>query len=70
MLFNFYCLKSIIASRINSGRSENFLLYIKIIFRGTIKYKSLYFKINFTKVEPNTHLDIQILEWPLRKDFM
>ena len=36
--------------------SENFLLFIKITFRETIKHKSLYLKINFTKAELNMHV--------------
>ena len=42
--------KSIQASRIDFGRSENFLLSVRIIFKGITKYKSLYLKINSNKI--------------------
>ena len=38
-LFGYICLESILVSRIDSGRSENFLLYVRITFRGTTKHK-------------------------------
>ena len=34
--------KSILTSRIDFGRSENFLLFVKITFKGITKHKSLY----------------------------
>ena len=42
--------KSIQASRIDFGRSENFLLSVRIIFKGITKYKSFYLKINSNKI--------------------
>ena len=63
-----YTLKINFASRIDFGRSEKFLLSVRITFRKTTKYKSLYLKINFNKInsnktnsikaEPNIHLVI------------
>ena len=50
--------KLILVATINSEKSENFLLFIRIIFKETTKHKSLYLKINFTKVEPNTHYSL------------
>ena len=60
-MFGFILPESILASRIDSRRSENFLLFVRITFRGTAKHKSLYLKINYnqinsTKTEPNMHL--------------
>ena len=70
-LFGYICLESILVFRIDSRRSENFLLSIRITFRGTTEHKSLYLKINSiqinsvesilsrinsTKAEPNTHV--------------
>ena len=45
-MFGFKNSKSIPVSRIDFEKSENFLFYIRIIFRETTKYKSLYLKIN------------------------
>ena len=68
-MFGYPLLESILISRINSERSENFLLSIRITFKGTTKHKLLYlkinsnqtipiksilFRINYTKIEPNT----------------
>ena len=60
ILFGCLSPKSILIFRINFKRSENFLLYIKIAFRKTTKHKSLYLKINYTKIESNTHL---VVSW-------
>ena len=54
-MFGYPLLKSILDIKIDSERSEIFLFYIKITFKNTTKYKSLYLKINSTKVEPNTY---------------
>ena len=52
-LFGLKGWKSIIVSRIDSVRSENFLLSIIITFRGTTKHKSLYLKINSNQINFN-----------------
>ena len=46
MMFGYLLSESILISRIDSGRSENFLLSVKITFKKTTKYKLLYLKIN------------------------
>ena len=46
MVFDYSLLKSILASRIDFEISEKILLYVRITFKGTTKYKSLYLKIN------------------------
>ena len=45
MMFGFPLSELILASRI-----EIFLFYVKIIFRQTIKYKSVYLKFNSNKI--------------------
>ena len=65
ILFGYSSSKSVLASRIDSRRSKNFLLSVKITFREITKHKSLHLKINCkqinfnkinsTKVGPNTH---------------
>ena len=67
VLFDYILPKLILASRIDYVRSENFLLCVRIIFRGinyftskSIMIKSISIKlilsiINSTKAEPNTH---------------
>ena len=62
MIFDFLLLESILVSRINFGKSEFFteridyeiikifLLFVKISFKETIKYKLFYFKINSNKI--------------------
>ena len=52
-MFDLIKLKSILISRINFGRSEIFLFYIRITFRRTTKYKSLYLKINSNQINSN-----------------
>ena len=52
-VFDFSCSESIFISRIDSRISENFLLYIRITFRGTTKYESLYLKINSNQINSN-----------------
>ena len=48
VLFDCLSLESILAFKIDYGRSENFLLFVRTTFRGIIQYyKSLYLKINF-----------------------
>ena len=46
-------LGSILAFRIDSEKSKNFLLSVRIIFRGTIKHKLLYLKINSIQINSN-----------------
>ena len=67
MMFGYSLLESILASRIDFGRSKKFLLSTRITFKGTTKYKSFYLKINSNqinsnkinsaKIEPNTLLE-------------
>ena len=47
MMFDFKKSKLILISRINFDKSKNFLLSVKITFKKTTKYKSLYLKIKF-----------------------
>ena len=61
MIFSYTLPELILISRINFGRSKNFLLFIRITFREIIKYKLLYLKINsnqinFINTEPNALL--------------
>ena len=50
VMFGCIFLESILASKINFGRSEIFLLFVSITFRGTTKYKLFYLKINSNKL--------------------
>ena len=52
-IFSFRKSKSIITFKINFRKSENFLLSVKITFRGTNKHKSFYFKINSNQINFN-----------------
>ena len=54
-MFSFSLPESILASRIDSEKSEIFLLSIGITFREINKHKSLYFKINSIEAKSNTH---------------
>ena len=56
MMFGYLLSESILISRIDSGRSEIFLLSVKITFRWTTKHKLLYFKINSINIKPNAPL--------------
>ena len=74
--FGCIILELILASKIDFGRSKFFLLYIRITFRGIIKYKSLSIltksiltklilsKINSTKIEQIKHY---LFDWPKKK---
>ena len=60
VLFDYLLSESIFVFKTDSGRSKFFLLSVRIIFKGTTKYKSILtksiiFRINFIKVERNTH---------------
>ena len=59
MMFGFSLPKLIFISRIDFGKNKFFLFSVRITFRETIKYKSLYLKINSTKIKLNT-LDVTI----------
>ena len=52
-LFGYIPLKSILISKIDFKRSENFLLSVRITFREIIKYKSFYLKINSNHINSN-----------------
>ena len=44
MMFDLVRSKLILVSKINSVRNENFLLYVRITFKGTTKHESLILK--------------------------
>ena len=50
MMFDFSFPESILEARIDYEKSENFLLFARITFKGTTKYKSLYLRINSNKI--------------------
>ena len=50
LMFGYSLSESILTSRIDSGRSENLFLFVRITFKKTTKHKSLYLKINSNQI--------------------